>query len=180
LAKILNQSKVSLKDTAAVNATRPAISLKLKSFQIPITEWSGGRTKFNRTKQNYPKAHWIDAACIGETGENVLIDPFSSPLFIRATGRGSRQYCRMDKFGFPRTSAKKQKSVHGFKTGDIVKAIVPKGVNVGTYLGRVIIRLSGYFDINISTAKIGNINYKYCKKVQCADGYSYYKIQPPV
>lgn len=40
-------------------------------------------------------------------------------LDIKAMGRGSRQMCRGDKFGFPRTKAKQFKRVSGFKTGDI-------------------------------------------------------------
>ncbi|MBC8427372.1 MAG: hypothetical protein H8D97_00625, partial [Proteobacteria bacterium] len=38
---------------------------------------------------------------------------------------------------------KKSKRVHGFQTGDIVKAIVTKGKHIGKYVGRVSIRSSG-------------------------------------
>ncbi len=46
-----------------------------------VSFWSGGRTKFNRTIQGYEKDHWIDAVCVGETGENVSIPKI--PLKIR-------------------------------------------------------------------------------------------------
>ncbi len=62
LKKIKAQTKKSLKDTAAVNATRYAIGNALKQFGLPVSFWSSGRTKFNRTQQKYPKDHWIDAA----------------------------------------------------------------------------------------------------------------------
>ena len=81
--------------------------------------------------------------------------------------------CRMDSYGFPRTSAKSSKSVKGFQTGDIVKAIVPKGSKQGEYLGKVAVRSSGYFDIQIKTQVIQGIGYKYCNIVQRSDGYSY-------
>ena len=56
--------------------------------------------------------------------------------------------CSVDRFGFPRTSPKGNKSVKGFQTGDIVKAIVPSGLKKkGEYLGRVAVRSSGGFDI---------------------------------
>ncbi|MEN8218674.1 MAG: hypothetical protein ABFS56_20345 [Pseudomonadota bacterium] len=79
-----------MKDTAAVNATRYAIGNALKTFDLPVTFGSGGQTKFNRTQQKYPKDHWIDAACVGETGENVYIPKTLKPLTITAIGHGSR------------------------------------------------------------------------------------------
>ncbi len=173
LSKILTKSKVSLSDAAVVNATRVAIGRDLRSFNLPLTFWSGGRTKFNRVKQSYEKDHWIDAACVGETGEFVHIDKTFSPQVIRETGKGCRQFCLMDRYGFPRTSAKKQKSVYGFKTGDLARAIVTKGKKSGCYLGRVAVRLSGNFCFDTAVGKVDGINYRYCQNIQMADGYIY-------
>jgi len=173
LKRIKAQTKKSLKDTAAVNATRYAIGNVLKSFGLPVTFWSGGRTKFNRTQQKYPKDHWIDAACVGETGENVLIPKTLKPLTITAVGHGSRQMCRVDKFGFPRTTAKKQKVVKGFQTGDLVKAVVTKGKKIGTYIGRVAVRTSGFFNISTKNGTTQGISWKYCQRLQNIDGYNY-------
>jgi 5-methylcytosine-specific restriction endonuclease McrA len=172
-SKILNKAKTPLKDAAAVNSTRLAIVKSLTQFGLPLSTSSGGVTKYNRVSQGYEKDHWIDAACVGETGTGVYIPPLFTPLIIKATGRGSRQFCRMDKYGFPRTGAKKQKSVHGFKTGDLVKAIVPKGVKAGTYFGRVAVRHSGNFCIDTPNGKIDGINYKFCQNKQYSDGYTY-------
>ena len=94
-------------------------------------------------------------------------------LQISAKGRGSRQMCSMDKFGFPRTSAKTSKSVKGFQTGDIVKVIVPFGLKQGEYLGKVAVRSSGFFNIKTNKETIQGIGYKYCHIVQRSDGYSY-------
>ena len=44
---------------------------------------------------------------------------------IEATGRQSRQMVNVDERGFPRGRAKGASRVHGFRTGDLVKAIVP-------------------------------------------------------
>ena len=79
----------------------------------------------------------------------------------------------MDRFGFPRTKAKTSKIVKGFQTGDIVKAIVTKGKKIGTYLGKVAVRVSGNFNITTQIATIQGINYKYCKTIQKGDGYAY-------
>src|SRR5664279_10741 len=122
---IQKQALRPLKDAAAVNATRYAIGTALKTLWLPISSWSGGRTKFNRTQQCYPKAHWIDAACVGESGNQVKLDLRMPVWQVKATGHGSRQMCRMDRFGFPRTSAKAAREVKGFRTGDMVQSVVP-------------------------------------------------------
>lgn len=177
-SKILHRAKAPLKDAAAVNTTRYAIGKTLLSCQLPITYWSGGRTKYNRSKQAYEKDHWIDAACVGETGESVQIAPSFSFLDIKATGRGSRQFCLMDKHGFPRTSGKKHKTVHGIKTGDLIKAVVTRGKKSGTYVGRVAVRSSGYFCIDTANGKVDGISHQFCKSVQRLDGYNYTNQQP--
>ncbi len=163
------QAKQPLKDVAAVNATRYAIGRALKDLGHPIGFWSGGRTKHNRLKQGYDKDHWIDAACVGETGANIYIPETLKPLQIKAMGRGSRQMCRVDKYGFPRSKPKSVKRVHGFQTGDIVKAIVPKGKNAGTHIGRVAIRAKGSFRVGT----VDGINWKHCTILHRVDGYQY-------
>ncbi len=173
LKKIQAQGKAPLKDTAAVNATRYATGNALKGLGLPITFSSGGRTKFNRVKLGYSKDHWIDAACVGESGAQVVIPPAITPLIITAKGRGSRQKCSMNQYGFPRTSPKKHKRVKGFQTGDIVKAVVTKGKKIGTYIGRVVVRARGSFDIGIGKKKVSGISYKYCQLIQRVDGYEY-------
>jgi 5-methylcytosine-specific restriction endonuclease McrA len=173
LKKIQAIATTPLKDAAAVNAIRYATGKTLKSFGLPITFSSGGRTKYNRIKQGYQKDHWIDAACVGESGSEVFIQKTITPLNIRAKGRGSRQKCSMNQYGFPRTGPKKQKRVKGFQTGDIVKAIVTKGKKIGTYVGRVAVRATGSFDIGIGKAKVSGISYKYCQLIQRSDGYEY-------
>jgi 5-methylcytosine-specific restriction endonuclease McrA len=173
LKKIQAQAKAPLKDTAAVNATRYATGKALKGFCLPISFSSGGRTKFNRVKLGYSKDHWIDAACVGESGAQVVIPPAITSLIITAKGRGSRQKCRMNQYGFPRTGPKKYKRVKGFQTGDLVKAIVTKGKKIGTYIGRVVVRATGSFDIGIGKQKISGISYKYCQLIQRVDGYEY-------
>ena len=92
---------------------------------------------------------------------------------VEAKGRGSRQMCRVDRFGFSRTSAKKQKRVHGFQTGDIVKAIVTKGKKLGTYVGRLAVRSSGSFNIKYGKETVQGIGYRYCKTLHRVDGYHY-------
>jgi len=167
------QAAKSFKDVAAVNSTNSALYKRLSATGLPVLCGTGGRTKFNRTMQSYPKAHWIDAACVGASGARVYVCWSHAPLIIKAAGRGSRQMCRMDKFGFPRTSAKAAKRVKGFQTGDMVRAIITSGTKIGTYLGRVAVRTSGKFNIATSSGMIQSVNHRYCTLVQHVDGYAY-------
>ena len=88
--------------------------------QLPVELASGGRTKFNRCTLGLPKTHALDAACVGKM---QAIQNWQQPtLTIKATGRGSYQRTRLNKFGFPRGYLMRTKRVHGFGTGDMVRA----------------------------------------------------------
>jgi 5-methylcytosine-specific restriction endonuclease McrA len=176
LKRILAQAKAPLKDTAAVNATRWALYERLQSLGLPLEVGTGGRTKWNRTRRALPKTHWLDAACVGvSTPERLQVERVV-PLRIQATGRQSRQMCRMDRYGFPRTSAKGQRIVRGFQTGDIVKAVVTEGTKAGHYVGRVAVRATGSFNITITRGKtVQGISHHYCVPIHRNDGYSYTK-----
>jgi hypothetical protein len=171
------QAKQPLKDAAAVNASRWALWRKLSEIGLPLETGTGGRTKYNRVRQGYPKVHWIDAACVGISGEAVHIDPRTNVLSIKAVGRGRRQMCAMNKYGFPRTKPKSAKRVHGFQTGDMVKAIVPSGKNAGTYVGRVAVRANGRFCI---TGQADGISWRHFRLLHQADGYEYSTLSAPV
>lgn len=167
---ILRQCKAPLKDAAAVNATRNALAEALDETGLRVEWGSGGRTAFNRHENGYGKAHWIDAACVGASGLGVVLDPAMRVLGIKATGRGSRQMCSMDRYGFPRAKPKSVKRIHGFQSGDMVKAIVPAGKKAGTYIGRVKIRATGSFGV---VGKVDGVSWKYCRQLHQADGYEY-------
>ena len=171
LKRILAQAKRPLKDAAAVNTTRWALFNALKNTGKPVETASGGRTKFNRQRNRIPKAHALDAACVGQVD---AIEGWARPaLTLKAMGRGSYQRTRMDKFGFPRGYLMRQKSVHGFATGDLVKATVKKGKKQGGYRGRVAVRATGSFNIQTTEGVIQGISHKHCKLLQRGDGYGY-------
>ena len=160
------------KDAAIVQSARNYMVKEITKIIPDTTTYDAWMTKYNRNQLGLSKQHYYDALSVGEipTKFNFLTDKI---LQISAKGRGSRQMCRMDRYGFPRTSAKASKTVKGFQTGDIVKAIVPFGLKQGEYLGKVAVRSSGYFDIQTKTQVIQGIGYKYCHIVQRSDGYSY-------
>lgn len=173
LKKIWATAKAPLKDAAAVNATRWELFRRLQDLGRPVECGSGGLTKYNRTRRVLPKTHWLDAACVGKSTPEVLSTQGVVPLTITAYGHGCQQMCLMDRYGFPRTKAKEKKFKHGFKTGDIVKAIVPKHLkNAGTHVGRISAK-AGSFDIATKVGKVTQIGKNYCRKIQRADGYGY-------
>lgn len=168
------KARKPLRDVAAVNASRYVIGSMLKGFGLPVSFWSGGRTKYNRIKQGYSKTHWIDAACVGEVGDNVHIPEIRS-LQAKAMGHGSRVFCRPDKHGFPRQKPKQRsKTVKGFRTGDLVKAVVDQGKKAGKYTGRVAIRTRGSFNIKTEGGIVTDVAWRYCSLLQRADGYAFF------
>lgn len=115
LNRVLKQAKTTLKDATSVNSTRWALFNTLKSFGLPVSIGTGGQTKFNRIRFELPKAHWIDAACVGAVNTIKLVT--TKILKVKATGFGGRQRCQTDKFGYPQKH-RPLRPILGFCTGD--------------------------------------------------------------
>jgi hypothetical protein len=81
----------------------------------------------------------------------------------------------MDKFGFPRTNPKQAKLVRGYRTGDLVHAVVMKGKKAGIYVGKVAVRRSGSFNITTAQGVIQDISHRSCRPIHRSDGYRYEK-----
>ena len=159
------------KDAAIAQIARNYMIKEVTKLVSDTTSHEAWLTKYNRDQLGLPKEHYYDALSVGNIQDYKFLT--DKVLQISAKGRGSRQMCRVDKFGFPRTSAKASKSVKGFQTGDMVKAIVPKGLKRGEYLGKVAVRSSRFFDIQTKTKTIQGIWYKHFHIVQRSDGYLY-------
>ncbi len=173
LARILAHMKAPLRDAAAVNATRWALNARLKILGLPVEGGSGGETAYNRVMRGLDKTHWLDAVNVGRSTPASLIIKDIVPLHITATGHGSRQMCRMDKYGFPRTGPKQHKRVQGFQTGDLVRAVVTSGTRQGTHVGKVAVRTRGVFNITTAQGVVTDIHHRYCTLIARADGYTY-------
>jgi 5-methylcytosine-specific restriction endonuclease McrA len=174
LKRILAQAQAPLKDAAAVNATRWALYERLKDSGLPVECGSGGLTAFNRSSRKLSKMHWVDAACVGKSTPETLQVKGVIPLLITANGHGRRQMCLMDEAGFPRSKPKQKQFAHGFRTGDLVRAIIPAHLtNAGVHIGRLSARAKGSFTITTATGKITDVGKKYCRVLQRADGYGY-------
>src|SRR6266568_1196713 len=173
LARVLAHLKAPLRDAAAVNATRWALYARLKALGLPLESGSGGLTKYNRVMRGLEKTHWLDAANVGRSTPASLIIKDIVPWHITATGHGSRQMCRMDKYGFPRTGPKQHKRVQGFQTGDLVRAVVTSGTKQGTYVGKVAVRTRGSFNITTAQGLVTDIHHRFCVPIARSDGYTY-------
>ncbi len=171
LARIKAHAKRPLKDAAAVNTTRWALFQALDATGLPVECGSGGRTKWNRTRLGVPKAHALDAACVGAV--EALTGWAAPSLTIKSTGRGAYQRTRLDAYGFPRGYLMREKSAFGFSTGDIVRAEVPSGKRAGVHVGRVAIRKRGSFNIQTPAGTVTDISHRHCRLLSRADGYGY-------
>lgn len=170
--QIQARAKQTLQDAAAVNVTRWVLYRQLCTTGLPVECGTGGQTKYNRIRQGLPKTHWLDAVCVGvSTPENLRVVRIQ-PLGIRAMGHGTRQMCRTDIHGFPVQHRARQKRYFGMQTGDVVKAIVPKGKYQGTWVSRVVVKASGWFDVVIHGKK-ASVHQKHCTRLFATDGYMY-------
>ena len=175
LEYILTHTRKPLAAAAAVNITRKAIQEHFFATGLNVQSASGGRTKFNRTQLAIPKTHALDAACVGTLSR--LFNWRIPTLLIKATGRGSYQRTRLNQFGFPRAKLTRQKFVHGFQTGDLVEATIPKGKFRGTHQGRLAVRARGSFVVQTPSANV-ETHYRHCILLMRNDGYTYH-IKPP-
>lgn len=165
---------------AWVNINRKRIESFLFEKFEDVECSSGGRTKYNRTRLGYPKDHQYDAACIGTVPENGYKDlTHGYYVHAKATGRGTRFRGKINKCGIIiQKLAPRAKKVFGFMNGDIVVADIPHKEPKpykyeGHYVGRVMTRASGSFDIRTSDGELVTASRKFIKKIQNADGYQY-------
>jgi hypothetical protein len=167
-------AKAPLHDAAAVNTTRWALYRYLVATDLPIETGTGGRTKWNRTVRRIPKTHWLDAACVGASTSATLRWATVRPLHIQAMGRHSRQMCRTNACGFPDKAPKATSVIGGFRTGDIVRVVVPaSSAKAGVYVGRLAIRATGSCNLKTAQGTIHGIHVNYCQPLHRGDGYAY-------
>jgi 5-methylcytosine-specific restriction endonuclease McrA len=185
LKRILAQAKTPLADAAAVNATRWRLHTELKAAcadsALPVETASGGRTKWNRSRLGWEKAHWLDAAAVGDIGGDIGGDTgilrlaTKAPLIIVAKGQGGRQKGVIDKYGQPRRNKRGEaqirplKPIHGWRSGDIAKA----GGEAKGIIGRVTPRTTGSFAIRASGGPPRSVPMRCCKRIHRNDGYDY-------
>lgn len=144
------------KDAAIIQSARNYTIREISKI-VEVESYPAWMTAFNRIENGYPKEHYFDAVCVGESKKYLIEKSVREVLLIKAIGRGNRQMCLMNKYGFPRTSAKKNKRVKGFQTGDIVKSCVKKGKYAGTHIGTVAVRSTGNFNINKTRSSSKNL-----------------------
>jgi 5-methylcytosine-specific restriction endonuclease McrA len=173
---ILATAKKPLGAAAAVNATRNSLVRQLRTTGLPVETSSGGRTQWNRSRLGIPKTHALDAACTGSVA--TLLNWRMQTLAIKATGRGSYQRTRVTRHGFPRGYLPRTKTVHGVRTGDLIRATVPSGKKAGRYTGRAAVRSSGNFNIQMPHGTVEGIAHRFCKVLARSDGYTYSPITP--
>jgi 5-methylcytosine-specific restriction endonuclease McrA len=156
------QARRSLKDAAAVNASRWALFHRLQASGLPVEVGTGGRTKWNRTRRGLPKAQWIDAICVGSSAREQIQTVGIVPLFITAMGWHSRQMRRTNAYGCPDKAPRATSVVAGTRTGDMVRAVAPaSSIKVGVYVGRLAMRATGSCNIKTGVGTVEGIHIRY-------------------
>ncbi|MFJ6780737.1 RNA-guided endonuclease IscB [Streptomyces yangpuensis] len=74
--------------------------------------------------------------------------------------------------GFPRLLRPRGKIHHGYSTGDLVAALVPRGKWAGKWVGRISVRTSGQHRITTLTSRF-DVSHRNLRLLQRADGYAY-------
>ena len=168
----------SLRYAAWANTTRKYLvnGLRLIPGVQEVEFTSGGRTAYNRSVLGYEKDHHIDALVCGKHNPGSRYKHDDQPvLYVTATGRGSRLRGHLNKCGIIIAKySSRNKCVNGLQTGDIVHVTIPSGKYKGSYIGRIMVRTSGYHDIRCTDGKLVTGTKKSIYKfIQHQDGYQY-------
>lgn len=177
LTRIHAQRKAPLKDAASMNATRWRLYDALKATGLPVEGGSGGRTKKQRIDHGLPKEHYYDALCVGPSTPSHWTCLASYVQVWAAKGRGTRQLCRTNPYGFPIAHRSRQKAHFGFQTGDRVHTHKPRGKDAGTWTGRVTVRADGRFVVTTADGKKIEVRHHQCRILQRQDGWQYAQRQ---
>jgi len=165
-----------------MNVTRWEIASRLRQFGLPVSFGTGGRTKWNRTRNRLPKSHTLDALCVGAV-DAVASYPERGVL-AGAKGRGTYRRAQPDKYGFSGShyhpdgpsdaGHKTRRKVHyGFQTGDLVRSVVPAGKKAGVHVGSVAVRARGVFNIKTDAGLVTDVHYHHCRLIQRGDGWQW-------
>ena len=95
---------------------------------------------------------------------------------IKYTGRGAYERTRLNKYCFPRGYLTLKKQVHGFATGDMVKAVVPSGKKQGLYTCRGAVHANGYFNIQSKDGLVQGIRHQHCTLIERGCGYGFKQL----
>lgn len=179
--RVQEQARQPLQDAAAVNSTRWALWRELTALGLPLEVGTGGRTKYNRTRVGLPKTHALDALCVGaSTPEQVSLNEMGV-LTIQTLGRGQYRRTNVSACGFPRGYRTRHKRVQGFQTGDLVRAVIPAGKYARRHMGVVVVRISGYFDLEKNGRRVAQgIHARHFRLLQRSDGYGYEQAPVPL
>jgi hypothetical protein len=101
--------------------------------------------------------------CVGASTPDHIHWQNVAPLSITALGRHNRQMVNVTKHGFPRGKPKATSVVGGFRSGDLVRAVVPEPLTTqGVHVGTISVRATGSCDITTTHRRVGGVSIKYC------------------
>jgi len=174
---LLTKASKPLANIASLNSTRKAVVKAIKEvFDGEIEFVSAARTKKNRILFGVSKD--FEASCVGKMEETEKPTITTDYIEVwKAIGRGNRQICQPDAYGFPRAYRSRNKVKNGLQTGDFCKfKHTGKGKFAGKEgVGRVTVKADGTVYIQKGKEQLVSGTYKYFKLLQHGDGWEYSK-----
>ena len=181
LQRILRRMKAPMGDSVVLLAMRSGIREVLERESLPLETSMISPRRANIKRLGLPFSPALNAACVGEIG---TLTGWDIPILrIKSMGRGSYQRTGSYIPGRPKGDHRNRqifsrKKIHyGFQSGDIVKAVVKRGKEPGTYRGRVTVRAAGSMDLKSDKGKEVRVAPSNSRLIQRSDGYSYSLIK---
>lgn len=177
--RVVKRAEEPFREAVPSSVTRARLHHEIIRLGFRVETASGGMTRYNRRHLKITeRAAWLDAACVGKTSHQLRLLT-EQPLFIRAIGHGNRRLWNLDKFGFPRNSARRAKRPHGISAGDQVRCTMTRGKYPGTWRGHVAgISLSGSCLVITKCGKRINPRASATVLIRRRDGYSFAHTRP--
>ena len=114
-------SRGPVRAPTVVNATRWAIHRKVVATGWSVEVGTVARSKWNLQQEGLERRPATLAACVGAAKRGVLRWVGRVVLGTRALGRGHYQRTQVNARGFPRGYLMRGRSVHGCRSGDVVR-----------------------------------------------------------
>ena len=147
---------------------------EIKGVEYQQGTLQGYETKFNRITQGFAKTHSIDAACVGDSGEQITFLT-NQPLLVDCRGHGNRQARRVNGSGFP--AVKKAKIVYKHCiAGDIVQFTnlkARKNLALGKQTMRIKTPTAKGFEVQNAQGRTAISSLTGVRFIHRNDGYSY-------
>ena len=167
LRRMKRHSSKPMAAVAAVHVVQKAQAETAEAAGYVVESGTGADTTARRRALGVEKSHWVNAACAGSRAQRPLRFETEAALMLRSSGHGSRQYQRMDRYGFPKRKPSKLNGRAKLRLGDMVTVHKPV-----TSRSRTPRRWWGTIGAVGASGKVDVVDNKTGKKVQASKAWT--------